>query len=354
LSAGDPPAFLYYTEPDAGIHHPKFGYYLKEKCDAIRTECTVKLRTDYGDPDGATRDMAGFFAKKLNRPNSPVPDLANVTYGPHGRNILDFYSARTEKPAPLVLFIHGGGFVGGDKTTIDPLMLQSFLKEGWSVASLNYRFSNHAPYPAPMEDCKRALQFLRAHAGSLNIDSKRVASTGGSAGAIISFWIAFRDDMADPASSGAVARQSTRLRALALLGAQSFLEPRMIRDRISDVTAHHPALPLLYGIKPEELYTDRAAAQYQHASAVTWLTKDDPPAWLFYNEPRGPVPADARAGTGIHHIIFGNFIKERMDKLGIECVVRHADELGPNPGVKIVEEMTAFLRKYLRQAASGQ
>ncbi len=68
----------------------------------------------------------------------------------------------------------------------------------------------------------------------------------------------------------------------------------------------------------------------------------------MYNEPRGPVPADAQPGTGIHRIIFGNFIKERMDKLGIECVVRHQDELGPNPRDKLVEEMTAFLGKYLR------
>jgi acetyl esterase len=73
-----------------------------------------------------------------------------------------------------------------------------------------------------------------------------------------------------------------------------------------------------------------------------YLSKGDPPVYAFYNEPRD-LPKDPKPGDGIHHINFGLKLKERMDKLSIECVVRHQDE-GANP----LKETVEFLAKHLR------
>ena len=150
-----------------------------------------------------------------------LPTHADVAYGPHKRNVLDLYLADSAAPAPLVLFIHGGGFLSGDKRGIHQGSLRSFLNEGFAVAAVNYRFTDTAPAPAAYLDCGRALQFLRSHAAKWNVDPSRVASTGGSAGAGTSLWLAFHADLADPSSDDPVARQSTRLMCVAVSNGQS-------------------------------------------------------------------------------------------------------------------------------------
>src|SRR5690606_38123780 len=90
--------------------------------------------------------------------------------------------------------------------------------------------------------------------------------------------------------------------------------------------ARHPAFHTMYGLEPHEVDTPRAHEMYKAAAPLTYLTSDDPPVHLFYGEPRGPLPPDAPDGTGVHHINFGIKLKEQMDALGIECVLRHADE----------------------------
>src|SRR5579863_5027736 len=86
------------------------------------------------------------------RPYQLKPDFENVHYGPHVRHVLDFWRAKSDRPTPLILHIHGGGFVQGDKTSIPLFLLRYALAHGISVATMNYRYSTQAPYPAPMED----------------------------------------------------------------------------------------------------------------------------------------------------------------------------------------------------------
>jgi acetyl esterase/lipase len=100
-----------------------------------------------------------------------------------------------------VIFIHGGGFVGGDKRGVAAALLEACLDNGISVASINYRYSTQAPYPGPMHDGARAVQFLRSKAREWNLNPKAFAASGGSAGTGMSLWIGFHADMADAASS---------------------------------------------------------------------------------------------------------------------------------------------------------
>ncbi len=284
-----------------------------------------------------------YAQSKFSRP----PDLADVPYGPHERNVLDLWKAKSDRPTPLVVFIHGGGFRGGDKRNLSPVLLDLCLDAGISVAAIHYRLSQHAPYPAPMHDSARAIQFLRWRAKEWNLDPRAFAATGGSAGAGISLWLGFHDDMADPKGDDPVKRQSTRLSAMGVLGAQTSYDPRVIAELIGEAAARHPALELFYGLKGEELRTERAYKLFTDASPITHLSADDPPVFLYYTDPKGPLPPDAKPGQGIHHPRFGTFLKERMDKLGIPCEIHHRDDYAGEPLPQMYRQMMAFFQKYL-------
>ncbi len=282
----------------------------------------------------AQRQAAGEKAK---------PDLANVKYGPHARHVLDLWQASRERPAPLVVFIHGGGFRGGSKEGLSPALLRGCLDAGISVMAINYRLSPEVHFPAHYLDCARAIQFARQHAAEWNIDPQRIGATGGSAGAGTSLWLGFHDDLANPQSDDPVLRHSTRLTCMAVQGAQSTYDPRVIQKIVGGRAHEHPALEGFYGLTKDELDSPRAHKMYVDAAPITHLTQGDPPVYTFYSEPRGALPADAKPGQGIHHIHFGTYLKEHMDPLGIECTVRHQDE-----GRNMTREIVEFFVRHLK------
>src|SRR5687767_14483102 len=109
------------------------------------------------------------------RPPMPEPTYAEVKYGPHERNVLDFWKAPGDGPRPLIVHIHGGGFVGGDKRGFSPVFLQAARDAGISMAAIHYRFvGNGTIFPAPQQDGARAIQFLRSKASEWNIDPKQI------------------------------------------------------------------------------------------------------------------------------------------------------------------------------------
>ncbi|MDB6120213.1 MAG: alpha/beta hydrolase, partial [Verrucomicrobiaceae bacterium] len=96
-----------------------------------------------------TMDEARAFLAKMkpagrngaDSPNAIKPDMINIAYGPHERNVLDFWKAKADKPTALVVFIHGGGFRAGSKENYWPdAKLAEMLKSGVSCASVNYRY----------------------------------------------------------------------------------------------------------------------------------------------------------------------------------------------------------------------
>src|SRR5262249_35256618 len=161
--------------------------------------------------------FAQATAKQKGEAKRP-PDRANVSYGPHERNVMDVWNAKSDEPTPLLVFIHGGGFQGGSKEALQPYLLNGCLASGISVVAINYRLSPEVKFPAHYMDCARAIQFARSKAKEWHLDPKRIASSGGSAGAGTSLWIGFHDDMADPNNSDPVLRESTRLSCMVVLG----------------------------------------------------------------------------------------------------------------------------------------
>jgi acetyl esterase len=278
----------------------------------------------------------------------PKPDLANIRYGPHGRNVLDLWKAkpRTGKsgPTPLVMFFHGGAFRLGDKSNVPGWLVVRCLGAGISVASANYRLSDTAAFPAPMLDGARAIQYLRAHAQEFGIDPKRIAASGSSAGAGIALWIGFHDDLAEPRSPDPIARQSSRLTCLGVDGAQTSYDPRFIKQIVGGRAHEHSALKPFYGLSDSELDTPRAHKLYEAASPINHATAGDPPVILFYTEPDEPLPANAKPGQGIHHPRFGAALKAKLDPMGVECLVRHSRDFPKleDPREREYREMTDF------------
>ncbi len=284
--------------------------------------------------------------KKEQKPSVP-PDIANVSYGPHERNVFDLWKAKSDRPTPLLIFIHGGGFTMGDKSQVSSAMLQPCLKNGISVASINYRYSKQAPFPAPMADSARAVQFLRLHAREYNLNPKAFVATGGSAGAGISLWIGFHDDMADPKSDDPVKRQSTRLSSMAVTAAQTTYDPRTVAKLISPETGRIGALRLLFGVKEgqDSLEATELFKLYEEGSPVTHLTAGDPPVLLIYPQSNTPLPPET-SNIGIHHPRFGYFLKEKMDKLGIECTVRVKEDYDGKPAGQSQRDIVDFFMKH--------
>ena len=165
------------------------------------------------------------------------PTMKDVAYGTHPKQKMHFWKAASDKPTPVLFFIHGGGWSGGNRSSGLAVLLPEMLKNGISVVSVEYRFINEAtadkvvpPVKGPLSDAARALQFVRSKASEWNIDKARIGASGGSAGACTSLWLAFHDDMADPKSSDPVARESTRLWCAAVSAPQTTLDPQQMKE----------------------------------------------------------------------------------------------------------------------------
>ena len=111
-------------------------------------------------------------------------DVAYVAEGDQAQK-LDLYLPETpsERPLPLIVHIHGGGWLGGSKF---PCPVVDLVNQGYAVASVEYRFSNKAVFPAQIQDCQAAIRWLRAHSKQFGIDPEHVGVVGGSAGGHLS------------------------------------------------------------------------------------------------------------------------------------------------------------------------
>ncbi len=280
---------------------------------------------------------------------SRTPDFANLSYGPHARHVLDLWKAKSDRPTPWVIYFNPGGFSAGDKTWIETWdnasLREMCLARGISVATANYRYAAQAHLPAAMLDCARAIQFLRMHAKEYNLDPARVAAAGSSAGAATALWVGFHDDLADPHSEDPVSRQSTRVSAVGSLAGQTTFDLAFLTKLCGDPLAHRLA-SALYGMKPDELQTEAARQRGEEISPITYLTRDDPPVFLYYAAdltaqmpPPGP--------QAIHNVRFGILLKEQMDKLGVECILRTPKDYAGGGNHAVTTELIGFFEKKL-------
>ena len=273
-----------------------------------------------------------------------TPSHADVSYGPFRRNVMDVWLADSDKPAPVLVSIHGGGFRGGNKS-VDQGLLRECLEAKISVVAITYRLSDEAIAPAQFLDSARAVQFIRHNAKQWNLDPKRIAATGGSAGAGISLWLGFHDDLADVDNKDPVLRESTRLNCMAVYNGQTSYDPRFIRTLFAGTnTYRHPALSQLFDIefgKLDQLGSDKYDL-FREVSALPHASQDDVPTLLIYAS-NMDTKINSQ-GVGIHHPRFGQELKEKMDQLGIECTVETGVRRGNDAYVQLVSN---FIKRHL-------
>ena len=241
--------------------------------------------------------------------------------------MLDFYQAKTAQAAPLLFFIHGGGWMTGDKA--NPDFLTKSLENGISVVSINYRFIPDAsaekitpPVKACLDDAARALQFVRSKAGDWRINPERIGGCGGSAGGFTALWLAFHPDMAEPASADPVARQSTRLRCVLAFVPQTSLDPQQMQQWIPNIQYG----PHAFGLSNmDEFLAKRKMLMpwIEQFSPYALASAGAPPVLLFYDNP--PNPGQPYKDPP-HSAYFGAGLAERLRVLGIEHEINYNND----------------------------
>ncbi len=290
-----------------------------------------------------SREEALAFVKKNgllsdDPPASPAakgtpPTFDNVTYGPHPRNVLDFWQAPGDEPRPLVIFIHGGGFVGGDKTKWHgDKNLEALLKSGVSCASINYRFRKDAPIQDILRDAARAVQFLRAKAEEWNLAQTRFAAWGGSAGAGTSLWLGSRDDLAAPDHSDPILRESSRVQAVVLNAVQAtYNMPRWVEflgpGNPSWWRSEDEAAEFYHFKSITDLQTPEAAAVLRECDMLAWISAGDAP--VFVSNPL-PDTEPKERGHYVHHPAHAREIAKHCLAAGVPC---HWLQASPPPAV---------------------
>jgi acetyl esterase/lipase len=281
------------------------------------------------------------------------PTLEAVAYGTHPKQVLNFWKAKSDKPTPVLFYIHGGGWMGGSYKSTN--LASTMLNAGISVVSVEYRFIPEAtadgvvpPVKGSLMDAARALQFVRSKAVEWNIDKERIGASGGSAGACSSLWLAFHPDMGDPKSSDLVARESTRLWCAAVSSAQTTLDPKQMKEWTPNSNYGGHA----FGIKsdPVKKLSTFGAFLASREKILPWIAEyspyalvsaDDPPIYMTFNTPPA-LGQDQKDPT--HTSNFGVKLQEHCKSIGVPCELVY-------PGAPEVKHKT--VQEYLIETLKG-
>ena len=267
-----------------------------------------------------------------------VATYSDVAYGDaNPSQKLDVYLAKSDNPLPVMVHIHGGGWRGGSKNNV-PSWLTDAVRDGWcSVVSIEYRFTDVAPHPAQVNDCLRAIQFVRFNAAKWNMDPHRIGVTGGSAGGHLTLWVALRDDSADPNSSDPVKKLSSRVAC-----AVSFAGPTDW-SLLNEIEHKHPAYRQLLGYEPGTPADKMDFKAKIDVSPISFASVDDPPVMQIHGDKDDIVP--------LQH---AQNMNERLKKVGVPTelvIVKGGDHNVAGAGLQVAEPATGFVRKQLLKTA---
>jgi acetyl esterase/lipase len=282
--------------------------------------------------------VAGLAHPALaQKPAPKVPEgvkaLRDLEYAKVGdkKLLLDLYMPeKADGPLPLIVWIHGGGWRKGSKDgNVLPLRM---TRQGYAVASINYRLSGEAIFPAQIEDCKAAIRWLRANAKKYNLDPDRFGAWGSSAGGHLVALLGTSGDVPE-FDKGDHLKVSSRVQAVCdYFGPTDFLLMGGSHDN-----ADSPESLLVGG--PIQKNKEKAAK----ANPITYVTKDDPPFLIVHGDKDPAVP-----------VTQSELLHEALKKAGVESKL-HIIKGGGHGGKgftdpKVVEMVNGFFDKHLKNA----
>ena len=239
----------------------------------------------YASPEDVLKAILMGKVKVLT-PMVPIPEGVELTrdieYGKVGERSLklDLYRPSEMKGlVPGLIFIHGGGWSGGDKK-VYRLHASRYAQRGYVTASIAYRLSGEAVFPAAVEDAKCAVRWMRAEGERYGIDPDNIAVLGGSAGGHLAMMVGYSADVAELEGDGGHQQVSSRVQAVVNLYGPSDLTVPLAKN--SSLVWR-----FLGGKKYEE-----APELYKKASPINYLTKDDPPTLILHGSLDETVPIE--------------------------------------------------------------
>ncbi len=214
-----------------------------------------------------------------SRPAAALPEgvrvLRDLEYVPNGheRNRLDLYlPEKTSHPLPVIVWVHGGGWQRGDKAGSPAI---PFVTQGFAVAAINYRFSQHAVFPAQIHDCKAAIRWLRANAARYGLDPDHIGAGGGSAGGHLVALLGTTAGIRELEGPGGNENQSSRVQAVVdWYGPTDFLTIGVKDTRTSLLGGDPQANP------------DKA----KKASPMSYVSRDAAPFLIMHGDKDTTVP----------------------------------------------------------------
>lgn len=213
-------------------------------------------------------------------------DYKDIIYAsPEGHELgLDIYVPDTANAPPLIVQVHGGAWRFGDKSGGVPLQ---FVEHGYAVASLDFRQSTDAPFPAMIHDIKAAIRFLRANASDYGYDASKIAITGASSGAHLALLVGVSTGHPElEGSLGDHLDTSSAVQAILSYFAAADLTTILSQSTPFGLSVREPSLELLLGSLPQDNET-----LARLASPVTLVDANDPPLLLLHGDrdPQMPI-----------------------------------------------------------------
>lgn len=251
---------------------------------------------------------------------------------------LDLYlpvKRNSGKPLPVVAFIHGGGWVNGDRLGYAAAAVQMARTGDYAAVSVGYRLTKEARWPAQVHDCKAAIRWIRGHAKEHNLDPERIAVWGSSAGGHLSSLLGTSGGVKElEGDLGPFATLSSRVQCVVnLCGPQDFSKALMFDKAGAPIVKDDAVMGLLGGTSEEK------RAEAAAASPATHVTKDDPPFITFHGT------ADQRVAY-----LHAETIHAVLQKTGVPSLLVPITDGGHgavgHPEVKVRGEQ--FVAKHLR------
>ena len=210
--------------------------------------------------------------------------IRDVTYATYGKKTLEMDIYRPKGSwgkLPAVVCIHGGGWWKGNRAS-HANVAQAIADRGYVAATISYRLSGEAPFPAAIHDCKAAVRYLRANADQYGIDAEQIGAIGLSAGGHLTALLATSGGVAELEGGGGNAEFSSRIQAAVPMGAQT--------DLLSDRTKQISAVEERGKIWRQFLggSQENAPSSYRLASPLHHLDANDPPCWFITGETDDP------------------------------------------------------------------